>query len=646
MHKVLRSIAVIVVAVVSVVSLASYAVADSGDGALSHYSNLIQDLRQTASSSSNREARGGSDSRSSDSGASGDTASSVSTKDAARSNTPSNPVAALIQAVVQNAISSNIVVPNASASRVLIGAPSTEQSVKQDEQRAAHIEQIQVARSDASTTSGVPTFPNISQDSGGATGTSVRNFIQTMVQSIGSTSENSRSSVSLPGMQATMTPSRGDTPEIKVPDVQVSEHIQKVNADLVQMRNDTPPQQELKQLEQIGLTIHAISTAKKSVEKQVSAFVADGVNQSVDRAEAQTPHVTSDTGTSTAAFDASKREQKLSEIRTQADEKGQQIANQISQAVLQGVVQPHQIDPVLKSSLQDIAQLVQAESGVSVPAPLGNREVAAKIQAATQNIQENQNALAQRDGLDLYRDSDHDGISDYDEVHIYHTDPNNAYTAGGNLTDGERVLLGLDPHSRSAVSVPVESPKTSGAQTNALFEVTNIALVPQAAAAVVTVASSSVASGVAVPVVATTTATATTTLPAPPQTIRFSGVGLPNSFVTIFVFSTPIVVTVKTDNNGAWTYTLDQSLENGQHEMYVATVDDAGRILAKSPAIPFTKQAEALDYTPLTIQEASNVSPLDILRQNFLVAAGVLLLVFVLIGLLTAGFWRNRTPAI
>jgi lipoprotein-anchoring transpeptidase ErfK/SrfK len=43
-------------------------------------------------------------------------------------------------------------------------------------------------------------------------------------------------------------------------------------------------------------------------------------------------------------------------------------------------------------------------------------------------------------------DSDHDGLSDYDEIYIYHTDPNNPDTDGDGYSDGLEVANGYDPN--------------------------------------------------------------------------------------------------------------------------------------------------------------------------------------------------------
>ena len=83
--------------------------------------------------------------------------------------------------------------------------------------------------------------------------------------------------------------------------------------------------------------------------------------------------------------------------------------------------------------------------------------------------------------------------------------------------------------------------------------------------------------------------------------------------MTLYIFSTPIIVTVKADSEGRWTYELDKELEDGNHEVYVATVDNSGKIVAKSNPIPFVKQANAAALG----SEFVSVENPNFLRANF-----------------------------
>ena len=197
---------------------------------------------------------------------------------------------------------------------------------------------------------------------------------------------------------------------------------------------------------------------------------------------------------------------------------------------------------------------------------------------------------------------------------------------GGSLTDGERILIGLDPHSTSTALVAVESPLAAGGEVKTIFEVTDIIVQPHLAA------SSSA------PI-----ATSTHAVAAGPQDITFKGHALPNSFVTLYIFSTPVVVTIKTDTSGAWTYTLSSELPNGNHSLYVATVDAGGKIIAKSPEVPFIKTAEAAEFTPLLVSTPTDVSPTDVLVSNLPIIGLILLLAFGIGAFVILGRERN-TP--
>jgi hypothetical protein len=56
--------------------------------------------------------------------------------------------------------------------------------------------------------------------------------------------------------------------------------------------------------------------------------------------------------------------------------------------------------------------------------------------------------------------------------------------------------------------------------------------------------------------------------------IVLTGHGLPNKTVLIYVFSEPLVLSAKTDKDGNWSYTLENPLEPGNHEAYVAVEGD------------------------------------------------------------------------
>ena len=171
------------------------------------------------------------------------------------------------------------------------------------------------------------------------------------------------------------------------------------------------------------------------------------------------------------------------------------------------------------------------------------------------------------------RDSDKDGLSDLDEIR-YGTDPQGADSDLDGFIDADEVKNGFDPVKFSPGDqgdrIVFESPKTAGETKKDIYVVKNIEFKDSDGDTVGTDG----------------------------KKVRLSGKGLPNSFVTVYIYSDPIVLTVKTDNEGNWVYELDKELEDGEHEAYVAITDNTGKITGKSEPIAFVKTAQAVTVIP------------------------------------------------
>jgi len=76
---------------------------------------------------------------------------------------------------------------------------------------------------------------------------------------------------------------------------------------------------------------------------------------------------------------------------------------------------------------------------------------------------------------------------------------------------------------------------------------------------------------------------------------KAGGGGLPNSFVTLFIYSQPLVVVVKTDAQGHWEYLLDKSMGDGMHTVYAAETNSLGMIEARSQEFVFLKSGDSVD---------------------------------------------------
>jgi hypothetical protein len=178
------------------------------------------------------------------------------------------------------------------------------------------------------------------------------------------------------------------------------------------------------------------------------------------------------------------------------------------------------------------------------------------------------------------KDSDGDGITDFDEVNLYRTNANDPDTDHDGVIDGIEITKGYDPNnSNSEAVISFHSPKDVNYVDDKNMKIDSVT-----------------------PVIETDQNQGGVPLKA-----EIKGKGLPNSFVTLFIYSTPTIVSVKTDENGDFVYTFTKELEDGQHEVYVAITDNEGAIVARSNPFQFIKTAEA--FTPID-SENSSVAPL------------------------------------
>ena len=225
-------------------------------------------------------------------------------------------------------------------------------------------------------------------------------------------------------------------------------------------------------------------------------------------------------------------------------------------------------------------------------------------------------------------DTDADGISDFDEFNLYRTNPEEPDTDNDGVTDGVEIMRGYNPLDATAEAVIVyEMPQdTFGLVENELLKVESVS-----------------------PFVKTEDPTI-----APIVQASIKGRGLPNSYVTIYVFSTPTIVTVRTEQDGSFEYTFEKELEDGEHEVYVAVTDNTGAIMARSNPFRFIKEAQA--FTPID-SAAGTVQPSDISlydvqafeSYNIAIGLGILALGIILLilgsGLREKNFVKMTTPA-
>lgn len=207
------------------------------------------------------------------------------------------------------------------------------------------------------------------------------------------------------------------------------------------------------------------------------------------------------------------------------------------------------------------------------------------------------------------KDSDGDGISDFDELNLYQTDPSSPDTDNDGINDGIEIIKGFNPRDEKPEALIVfESPKdVKNLQRDDVLKVESV-----------------------VPLVESKS---NNDAKAPVRT-EIKGTALPNSFVTLYIFSTPTVVTVKTDDNGAFVYTFDKELDDGLHEVYVAVTDNTGSIIAQSNPFSFVKEAQAftpVDFEPVPLTETNLPASQSGTPYNLVIGLAVLSLGVILL---------------
>ena len=228
--------------------------------------------------------------------------------------------------------------------------------------------------------------------------------------------------------------------------------------------------------------------------------------------------------------------------------------------------------------LENIINQSDSEKTLNLSAPLKEKETQITIVPSYENIiMDKSRGLIQTAPIAVLIDSDGDGVSDDTEKRLG-TKPNNKDTDGDGYKDGEEIKNGYNPLSDGKKDMElfpiekaliqgkaIEHPRTGGEASAALT---------------------------------VTDAKAVYTEDNKETGYVFSGKADANSLVTLYIYSDiPIVATAGTDGNGKWEYRLEKPLEIGDHEIYAATNDEAGKIIKKSSPLNFkaeeTKTAPA-----------------------------------------------------
>lgn len=263
---------------------------------------------------------------------------------------------------------------------------------------------------------------------------------------------------------------------------------------------------------------------------------------------------------------------------------------------------------LIGSSISSVKTGAENILGEKIATSTADKNLAVRLNEAEESLSKTHELLAERVGAAVTKDSDGDSVYDYDELFIYGTNILAADTDGDSVSDDKEIKNRTSPTSSSTQIIIPEDVQTAGPVAKDLLTVTDIK------------ADKVGADAKGKPEV---------------ESIIFRGKSFPNSFVTLFIFSDPIIVTVKANGEGEWEYTFTDTkkLPDGRHNVYTAIVGSAGKILAKSDSVPFVKEAEAVTFGKgITPEKPSVLSSGSVIIIFSLVVAAVIG-VLVLIGL-------------
>lgn len=267
-------------------------------------------------------------------------------------------------------------------------------------------------------------------------------------------------------------------------------------------------------------------------------------------------------------------------------------------------------ETAIDDGLKNISSILSNEiGGEEIKILERSEDISGKLNDLAENTEDNFKKWKERGGELLFKDTNGDGISDYESIHLYNIDPEKpapvAVYEGREINAAEKILLGFDPSKTELVKISPEEPKNSIASETPAYKVNNVKLSEE-------------------------------------KKVSISGWALPNAFVTLYIYSTPIIVTVQANNDGEWQYMIDKELENGDHTVYAASVDNSGKIVVKSSAVAFVKTAEAATIIPVAPISVSNVKEPELLRYNTIIVMVVIFVSLVLIFLVIVGIMSRR----
>lgn len=270
---------------------------------------------------------------------------------------------------------------------------------------------------------------------------------------------------------------------------------------------------------------------------------------------------------------------------------------------------------------EDLKQKIGSENEI---VPIKESGIKLKVMIAEEKLVLNKdNSLIQTAPVVLTIDADGDGLPDDLEKRVG-TDLKNSDTDGDGFTDSEELKNGYNPLGSGKLPddykekiSPVDwamiqnktlsHPTTDGTESKD-FTVSAIANIGSSK-------NGSSSKGYAL-----------------------NGKADPNSVVTLYLYSDlPLVATAKTDEYGNWKYEFDESLVDGEHEVYVTVNDNTGKVTSKSkPLSFFVNEAKAVSVQDF-VSSQSAAAPKE--SEKAIQSYTIIAIAITIIGIIAFTFW-------
>ena len=203
----------------------------------------------------------------------------------------------------------------------------------------------------------------------------------------------------------------------------------------------------------------------------------------------------------------------------------------------------------------------------------------------------------------VFIDTDHDGLPD-DIERSLGTDPNKADTDGDGVSDAEELKQGTDPLGEGAMERRVSPAETAIIGHQPLEQPLGAGQVDENYDVVLGApAGNEPPTGIDVNRIIFPKMSPDPNAPPPEpepekdKKVSLSGHCASDTTCLLYIYSyVPLVLATVTDRDGNWSYDLSSGdLADGQHMVYVANIDNAGKIVKKSsPLSLFIKEAQAV----------------------------------------------------